>query len=252
MRRWQMAVSPIMHCRGAAFVSHLSFADDVVIFAREDRRSVVNLVRFLTLYQEGAGQRINKQKSFFIASRRCSAGQIRRIQHLKGFKQGSFPFSYLGCNLYVGHRKKEFLQFLVEKFIAKLAGWQKKFLSQDGRLILIKHVLLAIPSHVLAVMDPLKGVIKRLEGLMANFFCGQSELGPKHHWCSWRNLCYPVNENGLGVGSFEDILGVFSCKLWWRFCNSTSLWANYMRSSYPMDSGAQPKASRVWRRMLAI
>nr|XP_027077062.1 uncharacterized protein LOC113700825 [Coffea arabica] len=231
--------------KGGIRITHLSFADDVVIFARGDRRSMVNLVHFLTLYQEGAGQWINKQKSFFIASRRCSTGQIRHIQHLTGFKQGTFPFTYLGCNLFVGHRKKEYFQFLVDKFIAKLAAWQTKFLSPGGRLILIKHVLSAIPSQVLAVMDPPKGLLKCLEGLMVNFFWGQSELGPKHHWCSWRNLCYLVNENGLGVCSLEDILGAFSCKLWWRFCNSASLWADYMRSRYPMDGGVQLTVSRV-------
>ena len=94
--------------RGCIRITHLSFADDIVIFTRGDRRSVVNLVWFLTLYQEGAGQRINKQKSFFIVSRWCGAGQIRRIRHLTGFRQDSFPFSYLGCNLYVGHQKKSF------------------------------------------------------------------------------------------------------------------------------------------------
>ena len=65
--------------RGCIRITHLSFADDIVIFTRGDRRSVVNLVWFLTLYQEGAGQRINKQKGFFIVSRWCGAGQICRI-----------------------------------------------------------------------------------------------------------------------------------------------------------------------------
>ena len=65
-------------------------------------------------------------------------------------------------------------------------------------------------------------------------------------------MCYPVNKDGLGVRSFEDIQGAFSCKLWWRFCNSTSLWANYMRSRYSVDNGALPTASRVWRRMLVV
>ena len=140
--------------RGCAGVTHLSFADDIVIFARGDRRSVDSLVRFLSLYQSGSGQRVNTHKSFFIASRRCGSGQIRRIQQLTGFRHSSFPFHYLGCNLYVGRRKKEYFQYLIDKFVAKLAGWKKKLLSQGGRLILIKHVLSAIPLHVVTVMDP--------------------------------------------------------------------------------------------------
>ncbi|XP_027174561.1 uncharacterized protein LOC113774198 [Coffea eugenioides] len=201
--------------RGCVRVTHLAFADDIVIFARGDRRSVGNLIRFLMLYQTGAGQRINKQKSFFLMSRWCGAGQIRQIQHLTGFRHGSFPFPYLGCNFYAGHRKKEFFHFLIEKFVAKLAGWQKKLLSQGGRLILIKHVLSAISLHVLAVMDPPKQVLKSLERVMAKFLWGQSDFGSKHHWCSWKNLCYPIFEDGLGIRGFEDMQGAFSCKLWW-------------------------------------
>ncbi|XP_071926152.1 uncharacterized protein [Coffea arabica] len=87
---------------------------------------------------------------------------------------------------------------------------------------------------------------------MANFFWGQTELGLKHHWCSWRNLCYLVKEDGLGIQSFEDIQGAFSCKLWWRYYNLTSLWANFMLSRYSANNGAARRISRVWRRMLAV
>ncbi|CDP22005.1 unnamed protein product [Coffea canephora] len=71
-----------------------AFADDIVIFARGDRRSVGNLVQFLTLYQTGADQWVNNQKSFFVVSKRCSAGHIRRIQQLTNFRHGSFLFTY--------------------------------------------------------------------------------------------------------------------------------------------------------------
>nr|XP_027060692.1 uncharacterized protein LOC113687227 [Coffea arabica] len=245
-------VVPYATPRGCVQVTHLSFADDIIIFSRGDRRSVGNLVRFLNLYQNASGQRISNHKSLFIASRRCGTGQIRRIQQITGFRQGTLPLPYLGSNLYAGRRKKAYFQFLIDKFIAKLAGWQKKLLSQGGRLILIKHVLSAIPTHVLAVMDPPSGVLKELERLMANFFWGQTELGPKHHWRSWKKLCYPVEEDGLGIRSFIDIQGAFSCKLWWQFRHSSSLWALFMRSRYSEDNGVLRGASRVWRRMLAV
>ena len=189
------SVAPYATLRGCVRVIHLSFTDDIIIFAHGDRRSVGNLIRFLTLYQTTAGQRVNTHKSLFIISRRCGTSQIRRIQQMTGFRHGSLPLSYLGCHLYAGRRKKVYFQFLIDKFIAKLAGWQKKLLSQGGRLILIKHVLSAIPTHVLAVMDLPSRVLKDLERIMVNFFWGPTELGPKHHWCSsktyatqWRRM----------------------------------------------------------------
>ncbi|CDP11300.1 unnamed protein product [Coffea canephora] len=245
-------VAPYATPRGCRTVTHLAFADDVIIFVRGDRRSVGNLVHFLNLYQTATGQRVNNHKGLFISSRRCGSGQIRRIQQMTGFRHGALPLSYLGCNLYAGRRKKVYFQFLIDKFITKLAGWQKKLLSQGGRLILIKHVLSAIPTHVLAIMDPPSGVLKELEQIMANFFWGQTELGPKHHRRSWEKLCFPMEEDGLGIRSFKDIQGAFSCKLWWRFRHSTSLWALFMRSRYSEDNGAIRGTSRVWRRMLAV
>ena len=85
----QVAGGSIAHyalLRDCIRITHLSFANDIVIFARGDRQSVANLVQFLTLYEDGARQRINEPKSFFIVSRRCGAGQIHRIQHLTGFR----------------------------------------------------------------------------------------------------------------------------------------------------------------------
>ncbi|XP_071906094.1 uncharacterized protein [Coffea arabica] len=199
------SVAPYATPRGCRTVTHLAFTDDVIIFVRGDKRLVGNLVHFLNLYQTATGQRVNNHKGLFISSRRCGSGQIRRIQQMTGFRHGALALSYLGCNLYAGRRKKVYFQFLIDKFITKLAGWQKKLLSQGGRLILIKHVLSAIPTHVLAIMDPPSGVLKELEQIMANFFWGLTELGPKHHWRSWEKLCFPVEEDGLGIRFFKDI-----------------------------------------------
>ena len=59
-------------------------------------------------------------------------------------------------------------------------------------MVLIKHVLVAIPLYTLAVLDPPKQVLKHLEQLMSNFFWGAPEETPKRHWLSWDKLCYPV------------------------------------------------------------
>ena len=92
------------------------------------------------------------------------------------------------------------MQYLVEKFVVKVAGWKKKLFSQGGRLILIPHILSSIPLHVLAAMDPPKAVLKQFDKIIADFFWGESEVGPRR----WRDLCYPIVENGLGLRSFSE------------------------------------------------
>ena len=63
-------------------------------------------------------------------------------------------------------------------------------------MVLIKHVLVAIPLYTLAVLDPPKHVLKPLEQLMSNIFWGAPEETPQRHWLPWDKLCHPQYENG--------------------------------------------------------
>ena len=58
----------------------------------------------------------------------------------------------------------------LNKMQSKLAGWKSKMLSVGGRLILIKHVLAAIPLHSYVVLEPSKSVMHQIERLMSHFF----------------------------------------------------------------------------------
>ncbi|CAH9140209.1 unnamed protein product, partial [Cuscuta epithymum] len=50
-------------------VSHLSFADDILIFINGDARSLQNFKKFLGLYQRASGQAINFNKSNFVCGK---------------------------------------------------------------------------------------------------------------------------------------------------------------------------------------
>ncbi|KAL3502924.1 hypothetical protein ACH5RR_037373 [Cinchona calisaya] len=72
--------------RGCSVVSHLAFADDVIVFLRGDLRSVRNFKEFISTYELGTGQKINMSKSSLYVSKRCSTSQdglIERILRIK-------------------------------------------------------------------------------------------------------------------------------------------------------------------------
>ena len=71
---------------------------------------------------------------------------------------------------------------MVHAVIKKVASWRNHFLSIGGMIILIKHILAAIPSQLLVAACPPKGVFAMVERVMANFLWGESEDGLKHHW----------------------------------------------------------------------
>lgn len=216
--------------RGAPPISHLSFADDLILFTRGHRRSLRALFDFIGRYEKASGQLINKDKSFFVASPRCSPLQGRIISSLVGIRRSTLPFRYLGCTLYTGRCKKVYFASLVQSVRNKLDGWQARLLTPGGRLILIRHVLQALPIHTLAAMNPPLGILRELEGLFSKFFWSNSTDNPRKVWRNWNWLSFPIEENGIGVRKLEDVLLAFTCKLWWKISCLTGIWARYIRA----------------------
>lgn len=120
-----------------------------------------------------------------------------------------------------------------------------KVLSPAGRLILIKHVLTAIPMHIMAVMEPPLAVLDELEGIFSRFLWGSNANGHRRVWRSWKKVAFPVQENGLGVRRLTDIVASFSCKLWWKWRTNTGVWAKYINSIKVKKSFFFPRLRKV-------
>ncbi|WMV23932.1 hypothetical protein MTR67_017317 [Solanum verrucosum] len=82
-------------------INHLSFADDVIIFASTDRHSLKLIMDMLGDYEHTSGQLINKEKSHFMIPANTSQDIINTIQAVTRFSQKSSPITYLGCPLYI-------------------------------------------------------------------------------------------------------------------------------------------------------
>lgn len=90
---------------GCPLVSHLAFADDVLIFANASTNSLKRLICVLEKYQADSGQQINSQKSCHLAHPKLTPVRVRVIERLTNFVKKQFPIKYLGCTLYIGKFK---------------------------------------------------------------------------------------------------------------------------------------------------
>lgn len=216
--------------QGSFPISHLCFADDLIIFTKGFRSSIRNLFAFLGDYERSTGQRINRAKSTFVISKHAGVQHVRIVARLSGVSQGKLPQQYLGHLIFKGRKKVQYFQPLLDKVTQRLSGWQGRLLSPGGRLIFIKHVLASIPLYTMAAMEPPRTLLSKIEILFAKFFWG--DLGEEHRrvWRSWTCMCYPIEENGLGVRSLRDLVIAFSCKLWWRWGHGAGIWAKYVQS----------------------
>ena len=181
---------------GCPIITHLAFADDVVIFTSGLKSSLRLVVRVLEDYCEGSGQKINKQKSAFLVHPRISLHRCSIIRQLTGFQKRSFPIRYLGCPLYTGRRKKEYFGEISKAIVSRILSWKQRILSPGGKVVLLKHILSSLPIHLLAAASPPKGVLREIEREMAAFLWGSSEFGPRFHWIKWDDLCRPYEEGG--------------------------------------------------------
>ncbi|KAL0309421.1 UNVERIFIED_CONTAM: putative mitochondrial protein [Sesamum radiatum] len=91
--------------RSNTSISHLAFADDVIIFCKRTRKDLNTLMEFLKKYESISGQRINKSKSFFTVDRKTSNLRIQCIQQATGFHLKFLPTIYLGAPLFKCNKK---------------------------------------------------------------------------------------------------------------------------------------------------
>ncbi|KAL0292127.1 UNVERIFIED_CONTAM: hypothetical protein Sradi_7002100 [Sesamum radiatum] len=237
-------------------ITHLSYADDIIIFSNASRRSIRKLMVFLEDYQRISGQQINISKSSFTVSSRCPRSVQQRVHSITGFTHKQLPLTYLGAPLYKGNKKCILYDTLIAKMRSKLQGWAQSSLSHGGRLALIKSTLCSMPLHLIQVINPPKTIIHCIEQIMARFFWGSTENHKKIHWTSWKTICQP-GEGGLGIRKLSDVVEAFSLKLWWRFRNQCSLWAQFLQTKYCRGTFAgQVKVSihdsPTWKRMCKI
>lgn len=124
-------------------LSHITFADDVLLFCKGEVNSVNCLMSGVQLFSSISGLKPNMQKSdCFFGNVSCEV--IQSILDTTGLSQGSFPIRYLGLPLITGKLKISDCMPLVRKLCARIEVWTSIFLSYAGRLQLIKSVLSSI------------------------------------------------------------------------------------------------------------
>lgn len=155
-------IGSFSHPHDAPLVSHLLYVDDIVVFANGSKRSMKALMDTFQLYEKWTGQVINKDKSAIFFAKHCGTIHKHEVLRLSSFREGSFPIIYLGVPVVVGRLTAHHLHFLVEKVQKKIASWKMQLLSQGGRLVLLRHVLSCMATHLLSVLSIPKSVFKTL------------------------------------------------------------------------------------------
>jgi hypothetical protein len=239
---------PVKAARNGPVFSHLFFADDLVLFAKADRKNCQSIKEVLETFCDLSGQKVNSCKSKAYFSPNVNPDQRRELCSVLGIDSTPDLGKYLGFPIKHSGSSVHDFDFIIDRMQTKLTGWKAKLLSMAGRVILTQAVTSAIPSYVMqGIMLPAK-ILNSIDRVNRNFIWGSSDLNKKLHLVSWRKITRPKSEGGLGIMAAKQKNLALAAKLCWHFKSKpNALWAKVLGCKYL--SGARPRKhafSKTW------
>ena len=110
---------------------------------------------------------------------------------------------YLGLPVVIGRSKKQLFSYIKEKVMNRLKGWKEKQLSPAGKEVMLKFVILAMPTHAIDCVRLPNGICVNICKEMAKFWWGEKKKERKIHWLGCERLTNVKGKRGLG---FRDLM----------------------------------------------
>ncbi|CAJ2652147.1 unnamed protein product [Trifolium pratense] len=222
-------VDLIKSSRNTYIPSHCLYADDIMVFCRGKLSCIQAFKNLFTEYANCSGQIINVSKST-LYSGGISQVRLAHIANLIGFNIGSLPFIYLGVPIFKGKPKTRYFYPIADRIKSKLSAWKASLLSIAGRVQLVKSVIQSMLVYSISVYSWPVSILKSIETWTRNFIWSGDINQKKLVTVSWKRVCLPPDEGGLGLRSLISINEATNLKLCWALLNSNEDWAVILRS----------------------
>jgi len=103
-------------------ISHLLFADDLLLFAETSIEQAHCVLHCLDTFCQASGQKINRNKTHVYFSKNVDTQLREEILQHTGFNQVNSLGRYLGANLATGRSSRGHFNHIVNKIQSKLSG----------------------------------------------------------------------------------------------------------------------------------
>lgn len=224
---------PIKSSMNGPYVSHLFFADDLILFAEASTQQAKVLKKCMDIFCELSGQSVNFDKSKLYCSPNISNSLATEISHICGSPLTTDLGKYLGMPLIHSRVSKTTYSDLVDKVQNRLAGWKSKTLSMAGRLTLIQAVTASIPVYAMQTAKLPASTCDTLDKLNRDFLWGDCDGKKKIHLVNWDTVCRPKVAGGLGIKKTSVVNKVMLAKTGWRIMQKDEgLWCSIFQRKY--------------------
>ena len=92
---------------------------------------------------------------------------------------------YLGILEHFKTGKGDLFASIVDRIKQKYSGWLTRYLFPTGKVVTLKSVLSAIPSHVMTCFKLPKSLIKKIQSVITRFWWDNHS---KKGWIAWPML----------------------------------------------------------------
>jgi hypothetical protein len=148
-------------------VFSLQYADDTLLFMKNDVSQAQNLKWLLSIFEHLSGMRINFNNSDLVPIN-VPVEEVNVLAQVFGCKVSEFPLKYLGVPLHFSKLRKQDLQPLIDSIIKRIAGWRGRLFNHASRLVLIMSFLASIPIYLLSVLKFPKWTVTTINSQMAH------------------------------------------------------------------------------------
>ncbi|KAL4308214.1 hypothetical protein GQ457_01G004750 [Hibiscus cannabinus] len=216
----------------SVIISHLQFADDLMVFCEASGLQVLAVKMVLRDFELASGLGLNLKKSR-VFGLNVDQASIQSWANAIGCSMSSLPTEYLGLPLGVRHNSIKLWEPILKKLSSKSASWKSQFLSFGGRISLVKSVLSSLPMFFMSLFRMPVAVSKRITCMVSNFLWGGMMDKKQIHWVNWSLLCQSVENGGLGLMDFDLQNRCLLGKWVWRFsAENDSLWKKVIQSKH--------------------
>ena len=222
----------------------IQYADDTLLIMPACTEQLRRLKILLDKFSSSTGLKVNYCKSSLIPIN-LDHEKSSDLAQVIGCKVESLPFTYLGLPLGTTRPKMGDLIGILHRIDRRLIGIADT-LSYDGRLVVIKYIISAIPNFSMCTLKLPLGFLDYIEGSTRGFFWRGKDIHQKGKCLvKWENVCKPKRVGGLGVLNLGKHNISLLMKHLFKFMNREDLpwvkliWqAHYTHDKLPQNTGS--------------
>lgn len=142
---------PVKTARTGPAISHLLFADDVLLFTRVIASQAHSIRLVIDHFCHASGMSFNIDKSKAMVGKSVNKQTKDNIRATLGILFTNDIRKYLGVPLVTDRCKKLAYKFVIERLDSRLLGWKSKLLNMAGCCTLVQSTITAIPLYTMQI-----------------------------------------------------------------------------------------------------